>query len=251
MPGGVCRPAPSGAVDAAERRLGCRLPAAYAALLAEHDGGALRFDLARIEPVDGVPDGRLLIDSLAGTDPGDKGLAAQTELAIDEWGVPRGCVALHGDGHTWICLDYRRRLGPRVVYVDVECGFEHEVARDVETFLAKLECGEDDRVLVLAGGIHEDEVTDRLHASGWVRAWRTAPGHFENGRFGASNESGPRPARLCVGVNETGGDRTFLAWEPHLPLLRLDVADADAALAIDELRAAFAGRLEVAHPGRT
>lgn len=55
-----------------------------------------------------------------------------------EWSLPPKQIALCGDGHWYMTLDYRRGSTPEVFYMDTECEEETKVADDFDTFLAGL-----------------------------------------------------------------------------------------------------------------
>lgn len=97
----------------AESTLGVRLPESYAALLKQRNGGRLRLNAF---PTRRRPKGSSLavytFDRIAGVDRDhDESITALTELARREWAVPEGLFPIDGDGHWWLCFDYRR-CGP-------------------------------------------------------------------------------------------------------------------------------------------
>lgn len=139
---------PGDATDAeiapTEKALGVKLPRAYVAVLKVRNGGLLRLNRFKLKgdakkqldrkyvPVGGIP----------GVHPTDGHALSQiAALAKHEWEVPDGLVAFDGDGHTWVCLDYRESGPdgePRVTYLDLEEEQECVLAETFEVFLKGL-----------------------------------------------------------------------------------------------------------------
>lgn len=125
------------AVEAAERQLGVKLPAAYLALLRQQNGGYLR-------GVCGVA------DCLSGIGPQFPSITAdgawwRPERATAEVWTPDGAdqlIPFTGDGHWDMCFDYRRNgvTGePSVTYVTCESEYEEPVAESFTAYLGLLE----------------------------------------------------------------------------------------------------------------
>ncbi len=50
-----------------------------------------------------------------------------------------GLIPFDGDGHWFICLDYRKnKEEPEITYIDVECDNEYLVEKNFEQYLSKL-----------------------------------------------------------------------------------------------------------------
>jgi hypothetical protein len=99
-----------------EKALGVKLPKAYIQLLKHRNGGYLYRDHFRpLEkpPRDYGPASMYDVPSIAGIDAEHwSSLTNKFETARTEWQLPDGLVPFSGDGHEWVCLDYRT-CGPR------------------------------------------------------------------------------------------------------------------------------------------
>ena len=82
-------------VRQAQRALQVVLPEGYVHSMRAQNGGDVK----------GVPwvTGNVELASIAGVDE----LQQQYELSHEEWGVPQWLIPLGGDGHGWVCFDYR------------------------------------------------------------------------------------------------------------------------------------------------
>ena len=101
-------------------------------------------------------------------------------------------VPFDGDGHWYLCLDYRAGPDPAVSYVDVEVGSERHVADSFENYLAMLKPDHGTSFLGLRGVASVDEVARRLQA-------------FVPAEFGPANADGNGyPVRRC-GLPSDGG----------------------------------------------
>ena len=144
------------AVAAAERAIGFPLPEAYLDLLRAQNGGYIRLEL---------PD--LLHDVIAGIGPQFPSLTDfdWTE-AQDHVSFPlQGLVPFDGDGHWFLCLDYRDDGNtPAVSHIDVECDRQTRLAASFAGYLARLrvEAGDD---YVLESTLELGEVVARLSAA--------------------------------------------------------------------------------------
>lgn len=127
-------------VRAAEAQLGRRLPAAYLELLAVQNGGYLRYSLK--ESAHSVIAGiGPHYPSLTGFDWQETQQQVSFPLA--------GLVPFDGDGHWFLCLDYRSGAAEAAVtMVDIECDGQERVAHTFADYLACLELDiEDEWVL--------------------------------------------------------------------------------------------------------
>ena len=148
-------------VAAAERQLGVRLPGGYLRLLEVQNGGYLRaghrhWPAAQLWGIG--PE----LPSLTG------GLARWQDGADDEGWVPQAAhllVPFDGDGHWYLCLDYRQAPGtdePAVTFVDVESEAESPVAPSFEAFLAELDQDDDAAALRSHQPVPTAELAGRL-----------------------------------------------------------------------------------------
>ena len=117
------------ALRVAEEELGRALPRELAMMLSAQNGGYLRYEL------EGYP-----LDAISGIG------EAYPSLTRFSWGEERECVSFEldglvpfsGDGHWYLCLDYRASEQPAVAYIDVECDEQSIIAKDFASFLALL-----------------------------------------------------------------------------------------------------------------
>jgi hypothetical protein len=131
------------AVADAERRIGYRLPEAYLDLLRVQNGGYIRL---------GLPD--QVHDMIQGIGPNFPalepvdwaGLREHVSFSLD------GLVPFDGDGHWYLCFDYRQDpISPAVTLADIECNRETRVAASFEEYLALLEEEVEEGDLVISG----------------------------------------------------------------------------------------------------
>ena len=141
-------------VEAAERRLGVKLPAAYVALLRVRNGGQpVRHCHPTTFPTSWAPD-HIDIGAILGIG-GNRGIDADTYgtpssiYMVREWGYPDVGVVIcdtPSAGHDTVMLDYTSGGEPAVVYVDE---YEPRVARRIADSFAQFldnlfECSEED-----------------------------------------------------------------------------------------------------------
>jgi len=128
------------AVQKTEQKLECKLPALLIELLKFRNGGETRgFVFASKDQTSWAPD-HVPFDRLNGIEVAESenpsaGILYDTLLARDEWGVPEKLVALEGDGHWWLALDYRDSVEPAVTWFDTECEEDIRLAPTFEAFL--------------------------------------------------------------------------------------------------------------------
>lgn len=123
-----------------ENRLGVRLPASYIALFKRRNGGRLRMNAVKVpKRAEMYRFGRI-----AGLDRHhDDSITSLTDLARTG-DVPERLIPIDGDGHWWLCLDYRR-CGPDgepvVTHYETESSRrdkDHDEFRVADSFAALL-----------------------------------------------------------------------------------------------------------------
>ncbi len=128
------------AVRSAEEQLGYVLPMEYLNLLRKQNGGYIRYCLP--ENVHNM---------IAGIGPYFPSLTAfDWEQSQEQVSYPlHGLVPFDGDGHWYLCLDYRTNLrSPAITLADIECDEEIQVADSFAAYLALLGiCVEDEYVV--------------------------------------------------------------------------------------------------------
>jgi hypothetical protein len=119
------------AIKSAEKKIGYQLPAEYLILLKKQNGGYIRYRLPgtvhrMINGIGPYP------SSLTNFDWDEDQEYVSYPL--------EGLVPFDGDGHWYICLDYRENSEiPSVTLADIECDDETHVADSFEEYLEKLE----------------------------------------------------------------------------------------------------------------
>lgn len=130
-------------VEAAERQIGYKLPQQYIELLKVQNGGYLRYRLPDSvhEVISGIGPHFPSLTDFSWDDDYFKE-AVSFEL--------QGLVPFDGDGHWYVCLDYRQNATqPAVTYIDVECDSQDTVASSFSDYLSLLELAiEDDEYAV-------------------------------------------------------------------------------------------------------
>ncbi len=117
-------------LEKAERKLGYRLPNKLVELLRIQNGGYIRKTLEES-----------LNSQIYGVGPYFPSL---TDI---DWSEYKDCVSFQldglipfdGDGHWYICLDYRNNnIEPQITYVDIECDNQEKIAESFSEYLSKL-----------------------------------------------------------------------------------------------------------------
>jgi len=126
-------------VEYAESQWGVVLPESYVELVKVQNGGytskvlpgSVHSQIWGIPPIEGDWDGRTLYNIVSSfADPVEFGLSDDARFVI----------TLDGDGHWYLCMDYRNTEGrhdPRIVMIDVESGYEETsvIAPSFEEYL--------------------------------------------------------------------------------------------------------------------
>ena len=125
------------AVSAAQQQLGVVLPDSYLALLRQQNGGYVRYTLNSSD----VP--HSMIWGIGPNFPSITDYQEQLDPETAETGawVPANSerlVPFDGDGHWYLCLDYRDNLSPSVAFVDVELEQDRQIAPSFDSFLQAL-----------------------------------------------------------------------------------------------------------------
>ena len=139
----------------AEKKLGVRLPEEYKALILEQNGGYINFNAFPSERPTSWAKDHVQFDYLLGL--GKKAGILESKYIIKEWELPDNLILIHGDGHTWIALDYREtKENPPVHYFDSEFEENYKLADSFGEFLSKLYTDDsiDDDRYGHTGGIH-------------------------------------------------------------------------------------------------
>ena len=122
----------------AEAHFGRKLPSEYINLIRVQNGGYTQgFAFPTTSPTTWAED-HVPFDEMGGIVFGDVPMHSimATDYMTEEWGLPPNLILLAGDGHTWIALDYRDGLVPKVTGIDGECEEERVLAESFGQFVA-------------------------------------------------------------------------------------------------------------------
>lgn len=128
------------AVRDAEQEIGQVLPDEYLELLRQQNGGYIRFALPELDAT------HRLIAGIG------SGYPSLTDFDLDEHAkyvsFPlQGLVPFDGDGHWFLCLDYREnRAAPPVSFIDVECDRQSIVGASFAEYMSMLRIDLEDSV---------------------------------------------------------------------------------------------------------
>jgi hypothetical protein len=111
-------------IEAAEQKLGYRLPADYLALLQVRNGGYIQRDSFPFTRPSNSSEQYALVGGISGIG-GRDGIDSEygSQYLIQEWSYPQLGIVIDSDGHTAVMLDYRETEPsgePAVVYIDTD-----------------------------------------------------------------------------------------------------------------------------------
>ncbi len=128
------------AIASAEEAIGYKLPSEYLNLLRKQNGGYIRFSLPE-----------MIHDKIAGIGPYFPSLTGFDWDECQDYVsfALQGLVPFDGDGHWYLCMDYRKNAQvPVITFADIECDQETRVADSFADYLGMLRiCAEDEYVL--------------------------------------------------------------------------------------------------------
>ncbi|SFC86352.1 SMI1-KNR4 cell-wall [Bacillus sp. OV322] len=125
-------------LDKAEKFFGVKFPDEYKELLSLQNGGYLKFPALPVNfTTDSVRD-FVFIEYLNGVKE-NHGIYESTET-LKDWGITEeNLIALSGDGHSWIVLDYRKSSdNPVITYIEVEEERMEVIANSFKEMIEKL-----------------------------------------------------------------------------------------------------------------
>jgi hypothetical protein len=135
----------------AEKKIGYKLPKEYIDILRIQNGGYIRFSLPETsnEQIYGIGP---LFPSLTDCDWTDYEGSVGFEL--------NGLVPFDGDGHWYLCLDYRRNdKQPEITFIDTESDYEKPIAKNFQEYLKLLEVDTDNEFVIETTFTIEELVT--------------------------------------------------------------------------------------------
>jgi SMI1-KNR4 cell-wall len=152
-----------GAVAAAEKKIGYKLPSEYLQLLTKQNGGYIRYTLPETPHT-----------MIAGIGPHFPNVESYLALKKYQKRVSfplKGLVPFDGDGHWHICLDYRKNsAAPSITYVDIETDHERSLAGTFVDYLSRL------KVSLAPAEFWEEYVLDGVSIEAVVSALSVALG---------------------------------------------------------------------------
>lgn len=131
-------------INEAEKKLGYKLPTDYINILKQQNGGYIRYEFD--ENIQDIPN-----SIICGIGPYFPSL---TDSSWDDYMGEmsfelNGLIPFDGDGHWFICLDYRNnRAEPAVTYVDIESDRYNIVAESFGDYLSLLKLPENDNYII-------------------------------------------------------------------------------------------------------
>ena len=121
----------------AEKKLGVILPKECKELILQQNGGYINYNAFPTDRPTSWAKDHIEFDYLLGL--GKKEGILESQYLIKEWGLPDNLILIHGDGHTWVALDYRdTKENPPVHYFDSELQENFRLADSFGEFLSKL-----------------------------------------------------------------------------------------------------------------
>lgn len=124
----------------AEKQLGYKLPVEFVALLKEQNGGYINMSIHEFPH-----------DIIFGIGPYFPSLLDFDFEEIQKYVSYslKGLIPFDGDGHWYLCLDYREdNSSPYVTFIDLECDEQEIIAKSFSEYLSKLEMQVDDKYVI-------------------------------------------------------------------------------------------------------
>jgi hypothetical protein len=129
------------ALAEAEKQIGYKLPVEYIELLKIQNGGYIRYSIE--DTVHFV---------IKGIGPYYPSILGHDWSDFDDWELSfelNGLVPFDGDGHWYICFDYRnQQLEPEITYIDTESDEEIHIAKSFKEYLTLLVIDENDEHVI-------------------------------------------------------------------------------------------------------
>lgn len=84
---------------------------------------------------------KINIDFISGIKGSKLDTLEQSDYYIKEWNLPQKILLLAGEGHWWICFDYRNfneSNEPKISYIDSDYSVDQVIADSFQDFIEKL-----------------------------------------------------------------------------------------------------------------
>jgi len=154
----------------AEKKIGYKLPKEYIGLLKIQNGGYIRFSLKKT-PNDQIYGIGPYFPSLTNFDWTDYEDAVSFTL--------NGLVPFDGDGHWFLCFDYRQNnTEPEITFIDTECDNEERVAQNFKDYLSLLELKAENKFVIKTNSTIEEVI---ISISRILRIEFEDPEYFNHG----------------------------------------------------------------------
>jgi hypothetical protein len=139
-------------ISEAEKKIGHKLPIEYLELLKIQNGGYIRYTLSEIgnEQIYGIGP---YFPSILDTDWDEYFEDLSFELD--------GLIPFDGDGHWFICFDYRNgKIIPEITHIDIELDAEEKIADNFNKYLELLEINYEDQFVIETNFSLEESVNE-------------------------------------------------------------------------------------------
>jgi len=130
-------------LEDAEQKLGYKLPKELVELLKVQNGGYIRMTLKES-----------LNKQIYGIGPYFPSLSDVDWSEYKDWVSfeLNGLIPFDGDGHWYLCLDYRsNKIAPKITYIDTECDNQEIVAESFSDYLSQLVLDVEDKFVIDTG----------------------------------------------------------------------------------------------------
>lgn len=133
--GEIIKPITQEKIDSVESKYNIKLPTGYINFLKTQNGGYINYNT--------IPEweDKITLDFISGIQGSEYDTLEKSDYYIKEWNLPQKLLLLSGDGHWWVCLDYRKmneRGEPKISYLDSEYKIDTVISDSFKDFIDKL-----------------------------------------------------------------------------------------------------------------
>lgn len=118
-----------------ETKYGVKLPKDYVTFLGKQNGGFINYGKVRDY------EDEIVVDRISGIGGSTYDCLDESDYYINEWELPHNILLFAGDGHWWLCFDYRKSNtsgDPVISYLDSETNRDLVIASTFDEFLSML-----------------------------------------------------------------------------------------------------------------